>query len=113
MMSMPGTEPQPQPMSTGAKFLGGAVLWLFAAFTFCVLPITVMASDGCNEGDTQPICSLAVQQAVVAIPMLTAPTAAILGTWGFCSRRGVGLIAWMGAMLLLIGAWAAVKAITE
>lgn len=113
----PPQPPQPQPpqppTSLAAKFLGGAVLWLFAAFTFCVLPIAVMGSDGCYEGDTQPICSLAVQRTVVFVPVLAAPTAAILGTWGLCSRRAAAPFAWMGAMLLLVVAWAVVSEISR
>ncbi|MGA5133240.1 hypothetical protein [Streptomyces blastmyceticus] len=99
--------------STAAKLVGGAILWLFAAVTFCVLPLSTMASDGCNEGDTQLICSIGAQQAVVFIPMLTAPTAAALGTWGLCSRRAIAPFAWIAAMLLLMGTWAAVGEITR
>ncbi|MEV6674926.1 hypothetical protein [Streptomyces sp. NPDC051162] len=109
----PQTERHNDSTSKAAKFFGGVVLWLFAAFTFCVLPITVMGSDGCNEGDTQPICSLAVQQAVVFIPVITAPIAALLGTWGLCSRRAIAPFAWMAAMLLLVIAWAVVSEISR
>ncbi|MBZ4321979.1 hypothetical protein [Streptomyces huiliensis] len=97
---------------TALKVMGTAALWLFAGLTFLILPFTVMASDGCNQGDTRAICTVAGQQAAAWIPWLTAPAAALLGTWGLMSRREGAPVAWGVALVMLMGAWVVVLGIT-
>lgn len=102
--------------STGVAFLkllGGVALWLFAAFTFAVLPVCVMASDGCDAGDTKMICTATGQNAVVWTPVLAAPAAALLGTWGLASRRENGPLAWMIALMMLMATWFVVLSIAR
>ncbi|MGI5338227.1 hypothetical protein ACQEVS_12900 [Streptomyces sp. CA-181903] len=93
------------------KAVGMAALWIFAGLTFLFLPLSVMASDGCDQGDTRTICTTAAQQAVGWIPLLTAPTAALLGTWGLVSRREGAPVAWGVAVAMLMGAWVVVDGI--
>ncbi|MEU2869958.1 hypothetical protein ABZ769_12235 [Streptomyces olivoreticuli] len=101
------------PASLVLKFVGGVILWLFAAYTRVVLPLSVMASDNCNQGDTRTICSPAAQEAVGTIPAITVPIALVLGTWGVCSRWKWAPAAWVTAVVLLMGAWVAVGEITR
>ncbi|RLV08987.1 hypothetical protein CTZ27_09725 [Streptomyces griseocarneus] len=116
MTSIPDVPKRPQTARQGGGldpavvFLGCALLWGFAAVVFFLLPVSVMGSDGCySDNATQPICSLGVQQFVVFGPMITAPIAAIFGTWGLCSRRELAPIAWVVAMLILGGVWVTVR----
>ncbi|MFI0741610.1 hypothetical protein ACH4PU_26575 [Streptomyces sp. NPDC021100] len=95
------------------KLLGGVALWLFAAFTFTTLPISVMASDGCTTGDTGMICTVAGQNAVFWTPGLASPAAALLGTWGLASRRENGPMAWMTALMMLMATWFVVLSIAR
>ncbi|MEU5430648.1 hypothetical protein AB0H73_34300 [Streptomyces olivoreticuli] len=109
----PRTGQHNDPASLVLKFVGGVVLWLFAAYTRVVLPLSVMASDNCNQGDTRTICSVDAQQAVGLIPAIAVPIALVLGTWGVCSRRKWAPAAWATAVVLLMGAWIAVGEITR
>ncbi|MGK5639550.1 hypothetical protein ACSNOK_14750 [Streptomyces sp. URMC 126] len=95
------------------KMLGGVALWLFAAFTFTTLPLSVMASDGCGTGDTQMICTAAGQNVVFWTPVLGAPAAAFLGTWGLVSRRENAPLAWMAALMMLMATWFVVLSIAR
>ncbi|MBC2877719.1 MULTISPECIES: hypothetical protein [Streptomyces] len=52
------------PADTALRVLGIVALWVFAGLTFLILPLSVMASDGCDQGDTRTICTTAGQQAV-------------------------------------------------
>lgn len=118
MTSMPDTQPPRtgqynDPASIALKIVGGVTLWLFAAYTFLILPLSVMASDNCNQGDTRTICSVGAQQSVGLIPELTVPIAIALGTWGLCSRRNRAYLAWVAAVLLLLAAWVAVGEIAK
>ncbi|MFI1797027.1 hypothetical protein ACH427_06645 [Streptomyces sp. NPDC020379] len=107
----PRTGQHNDPASVVLKFVGCVVLWLFAAYTLFVLPLSVMASDNCDQGDTRTICSVDVQQAVGLIPELTVPIALAVGTWGICSRRRWAPAAWVTAVVLLMAAWVTVGAI--
>ncbi|MFI9200044.1 hypothetical protein [Streptomyces sp. NPDC053048] len=94
------------------KGLGGVALWVLAGLTFFFLPMSVMASDGCSETDPRVICTVAGQQAVVLVPLVASPVAAVLGTWGVASRRESGWVAWLLATLMLGAAWVVVACIT-
>ncbi|WP_171171058.1 hypothetical protein [Streptomyces sp. I05A-00742] len=93
------------------KVLGGAALWIFAGATFIFLPLGVMASDGCDTGDTRMICTVAGQNAVAWTPIIAAPTAGALGTWGLASRRELAPAAWMLAIMMLMATWMVVLSI--
>lgn len=99
------------PTTLVLKYLGGVALWVFAAFTFLLLPLNVMASDGCFDGDTRAICTAAGQNAVAYIPMVTAPLAGVLGTYGLAAEGGRARGLYAVAMGALVAAWVVVSAI--
>lgn len=109
----PRTRRHPNIASVVRKFFGVLLLWLFSAWTLVVLPLSVMASDDCDQGDTRTICSVAAQGAIGTISSTTVPIALVLGTWGICSRRKWAPAAWVTAVALLMGAWIAVREIAK
>ncbi|MFC4516264.1 hypothetical protein [Streptomyces ehimensis] len=104
-------DPGSDPTTLVLKYLGGVVLWVFAAFTFLLLPLNVMASDGCFDGDTRAICTVAGQNAVAYVPMVTAPLAGVLGTYGLAAEGGRARGLYAVAMGMLVAAWVVVSAI--
>ncbi|MEV5511103.1 hypothetical protein [Streptomyces orinoci] len=109
------TPPPPSshfPGSTAIKCLIALATYAFALITFIVLPFSVMASDNCDSPDPRLICSPTGQNIVAWTPIATALTAVVLTTWGLVSRRESAPAGLVGALTLLVAAWAVVGGIT-
>ncbi|MBB4892158.1 ACR3 family arsenite efflux pump ArsB [Streptomyces olivoverticillatus] len=112
-MEIESASAKSNPGSAFAVFVGVVALWLFAGATFFLLPLSVMASDGCFEGDARTICTATGQQVVGFLPLMTAPIAAIAGTWGLLASGDKPKLAYVVAIVALVLVWAVVGAITK
>jgi hypothetical protein len=86
-----------------AKALGGLALLAVTAASFA-LPLLVMASDNCFEGDPRFICTVTGQLVVGYTPMIIAPTALVLGLVGLVGRGG-RLLLYPLALALVAALW--------
>ncbi|MFD8328858.1 hypothetical protein [Streptomyces lydicus] len=83
----------------------GLLLLAGAGLTAVIVPLFVMASDNCFDGDARPICTTGGQQTVAFLPVAAAVTAAVLAVIGMGSRRTAGAVCLLAAPCVLALAW--------
>lgn len=95
------------------RALGAIVLWLMAGALYLMGMLLPWGTAECDY-EQHAVCDKSTLDLVTAIPSITAPLAALVGTCGVFSRRpGVAPIAWTSAVALVIVAWVVTAAIAN
>ncbi|MEU8826220.1 hypothetical protein [Streptomyces sp. NPDC048636] len=104
---------RPDVTGMGLRALGAIVLWLMAGGLFLMGMLLPWTTTNCDY-EQHAVCDKSTLDLAMAIPTLTAPLAALIGTWGAFSRRpGVAPVAWVSAVTLVLVAGVVTSAITE
>lgn len=107
-MTVPAGQPGQPAAGRWSRHLGiylavMVVLGMLAmVFTFMWFFAAGMASDGCHEGDTRDICTVAGQHWVMVLPivaLLSAACAAVVPAVVVARRKRQGALIWLGVPL--------------